>query len=428
MLKSVLKRALGLGTAVVEGARIEGESTIVSARPRRAALRCPACGRRCDGYDTLPARRWRAPDVGSARCYVEYAPRRVERPEHGVRAEAVPWARAAPSRFTSAFEDTVAWLAPHMCRSALAELMRVDWRTVGGICARVEADLEARDGRGRLDGLRRIGVDETSCKRGHRYMTVVVDHDRGRVVWASEGHGKRQLNDFLDHLTDVQRGSVEVVTAGGARRVADVVAGRLPGAELAVDPFHAVSWATEALDDLRREAWREARRAPRPKRGRGRPRKGEEARADPAKGVKGLRFPLLKNPEDLSEGQASALGAPGRSGTALWRGYLLKEGLRAVFRGDPAGARASLDRWLSWACRCRVPQFVELSRKVRRKREGVLRSIELGVSNARVEAVNNKIKVAVRQGYGFRNIDNLIALVMLRCSDLRPALPGRAAA
>lgn len=97
-------------------------------------------------------------------------------------------------------------------------------------------------------------------------------------MWACEGHGKRQLNGFLDQLTDVQRGSIEVVTADGARRVADVVAERLPGAELAVDPFHAVSWATEALDDLRREAWREARRAPRPKRGRGRPRKGEEVR------------------------------------------------------------------------------------------------------------------------------------------------------
>ena len=309
MLKSVLKRALGLGTAVVEGARIEGESTIVSARPRRAALRCPACGRRCDGYDTLPARRWRAPDVGSARCYVEYAPRRVERPEHGVRAEAVPWARAAPSRFTSAFEDTVAWLALHMCRSALAELMRVDWRTVGGICARVEADLEARDGRGRLDGLRRIGVDETSYKRGHRYMTVVVDHDRGRVVWASEGHGKRQLNDFLDHLTDVQRGSIEVVTADGARWIADVVAERLPGAELAVDPFHAVSWATEALDDLRREAWREARRAPRPKRGRGRPRKGEEAPADSAKGGQGPQVPAAQEPRGPQRG--AGLGARG---------------------------------------------------------------------------------------------------------------------
>lgn len=428
MQKSLLKRALGLGAAVVEGARIEGESIIVAARPRRAAPRCPVCGRRCDGYDALPARRWRAPDVGSARCYVEHAPRRVECPEHGVKAEAVPWARAPSSRFTSAFEDQVAWLALHMCRSALAELMRVDWRTVGGICARVEASLEEADGRGRFDGLRSIGVDETSYKKGHKYMTVVVDHDRGRVVWAAKGHGKAQLNQFLDLLDEDQRAGIEVVTADGARWIADVVAERLPGAELAVDPFHAVSWATGALDALRRRAWREARSAPAPKRRRGRPRKGEPAPPDPAGRVKGLRFPLLKNPEDLTEGQAAALAGLRRAGTALWRGYLLKEGLRAVFRAAPGDAAAELDRWLAWACRCRIPEFVELSRKVRRKRGGILRSIALGVSNARVEAVNNKIKVAIRQGYGFRNIDNLIALIMLRCSDLRPALPGREAA
>jgi transposase len=427
-MKSILKKSLGLGGAVVEGARIEGDSIIVSARPRRAAPRCPECGRRCRAYDTLPARRWRAPDLGSSRCYVEHAPVRVECPEHGVRCAALPWARLASSRFTSGFEDQVAWLALHMCRSALAALMRIDWHTVGGICARVEASLEAADGRGRLDGLRRIGVDETSYKKGHKYMTVVVDHDRGRVVWACEGHGKRQLNDFLDLLSEGQRAGIEVVTADGASWVADVVAERLPGAELAVDPFHAVSWATEALDALRREAWREARSQPRPGRRRGGPKRGGEAPADPARAVKGLRFPLLKNPEDLTERQASALDALRAAGGALWRGYLLKEGLRAVFRAEPGEAAAALDAWLAWACRSRIPQFVELSRKVRRKRGGILRSIELGVSNARVEAVNNRIKAAIRQGYGFRNVGNLIALVMLRCSDLKPSLPGRLAA
>ncbi|WP_199570218.1 transposase, partial [Collinsella sp. AM10-32] len=120
--------------------------------------------------------------------------------------------------------------------------------------------------RGRLDGLRRIGVDETSYKRGQRYMTVVVDHDRGRVVWACRGHGKDRLNEFLDLLTDEQREAIEVVTADGARWIADAVAERLPRAELAVDPFHAVSWATEALDALRREVWNGLRSAPRPKR------------------------------------------------------------------------------------------------------------------------------------------------------------------
>lgn len=428
MCTSLLKKSLGLRGAVAESVREEGGSVIVSARPRRRSPRCPVCGRACGAYDRLAARRWRALDLGGPRCYVEYAPLRAECPEHGVRAEAVPWARSAASRFASAFEDEVAWPALHMCRSALAALMRVDWHTVGGIRARVEASLEAADGRSRLDGLRRIGVDETSYKKGHKYMAVVVDHDRGRVVWAAKGHGKRQLNDFLDLLADERRAGIEVVAADGARWVADVVAERLPAAELAVDPSHAVSWATDALDGLRREAWREARSGPRAHRGPGRPHRGEGAPADPARAVKGLRFPLLKNPEDLTGGQASALEGLGAAGGALWRGYLLKEGLRAVFRAPAPEAAAELDRWLARACRSRIPRFVELSRKVRRKRDGILRSIELGVSNARVEAVNNKIKVAIRQGYGFRNVDNLIALVMLRCSDLKPALPGRATA
>lgn len=373
--KSIAKKGAGLDGAVVESIRIEGDSIIVSARPRKRAPRCPVCGRRCDAYDRLPARRWRALDDGALKRYVEYAPTRVGCPEHGVRSEAVPWARSAASRFTRGFEDQVAWLACACSRSAVSELMRVDWHAVGGICARVAADLDARAGGSGLDGLRRIGIDETSCKKGRRYMTVVVDHDSGCVVWCAKGHGGAQLEAF-----------------------ADVVAERMPAAELAIDPFHAVSWCADALDDLRRQAWRDARGAPRPKRRRGRPGKGEAAPADPAGLVKGLRYPLLKNPGDLNERQADALGALKSPGTALWRGYLLKEAFRAVFRaGSEADAREGLARWLSWACRSRIPQFVELSRKVRRKAEGIVRSIALGVSNARVEAVNNKIKVAIRQ-------------------------------
>lgn len=153
---------------------------------------------------------------------------------------------------------------------------------MGEICARVGASLEEADGRGRLDGLRSIGVDETGYEKGRKYMTVVVDHDRGRVVWACAGHGRRRPNAFLDPITEGQRAGIEVVTAGGARQIADVVAERAPGAELAVDPFHAVSWATGALDELGRRAWREAGSAPAPRRRRGRPRKGEPDVATPS--------------------------------------------------------------------------------------------------------------------------------------------------
>ncbi|MCL1848047.1 MAG: transposase [Coriobacteriia bacterium] len=86
-----------------------------------------------------------------------------------------------------------------------------------------------------------------------------------------------------------------------------------------------------------------------------------------------------------------------------------------------------LAEWLHRAAYCRIAQVVEVEKKVRRRRDDIVRAVELDISNARVEAINNKVKVTVRMGYGFRNTDSLIALLMLRCSDVQPVLPGRTA-
>jgi transposase len=153
-------------------------------------------------------------DLARSACYLEYAPCRVRCPEHGVRTEAVPWARHG-ARFTRDFEDWVAWLAVRCTASAVSELARVEWHSVGGVCRRVYAELEAARGASRFDGVRRIGIDETSYKKGHKYVTVVVDHDRGCLIWAHEGTGKDVLNLFLDELTREQRRAIEVVTASG---------------------------------------------------------------------------------------------------------------------------------------------------------------------------------------------------------------------
>jgi transposase len=118
-----------------------------------------------------------------------------------------------------------------------------------------------------------------------------------------------------------------------------------------------------------------------------------------------------------------------KSNKRLYRAYLLKEGLRLVFFhpyiDGPYGATAVLEKWLKWAQRCRINEFVELGRKVKRHKEAILASIKYGLTNARIEAVNNKIKVTIRMGYGFRNIDHLIALVRLKCSGEIVTLPGR---
>lgn len=437
-MNRILRHALALVHTVIEYARIDGDRIIVGVRPwARFGLRCPVCGRACECYDRSPRPRlWRAMDLARSTCFLEYRTRRVSCPEHGVLVESVPWARRG-SRFTRDFEDWVACLAVRCTASAVAELARIEWHTVGGICARVYAELEAARGRGRFDGARRIGIDETSYKKGQKYLTVVVDHDRGCLIWAHEGCGRAVLDLFLGELTREQRRGIEVVTADGARWIKALVKRRCPNARWVMDPFHVVQWANDALDDVRREEWQVAKRAAReaaPRRDRpGRPRRGEEtppeARAlkEAADAIKGSRYALVKNPEDLSETQREKLESLKRkAGSRLFRAWELKEDLRAVFRaGSAAGAARLLETWLREAAYCRIKQVVAVEKKVRRRRDDVLAAVELGIGNGRVEAINNKIKVTVRMGYGFRNTDNLVALLMLRCSDCKPRLPGR---
>jgi len=148
---------------------------------------------------------------------------------------------------------------------------------------------------------------------------------------------------------------------------------RCPQAELCLDPFHAVMLATDALDEIRREVWNEARRA---------------AQTKLARGIKGARFALWKNPEDLSARQHAALADVQRTNQRLYRAYLLKEQLRQIYRLPADAAIALLDAWLQWAGRCRLPPFVKLARTITEKRPGIVAAIEHRLSNARVEAIN----------------------------------------
>jgi transposase len=133
----------------------------------------------------------------------------------------------------------------------------------------------------------------------------------------------------------------------------------------------------------------------------------------------------LKNPENLTKNQQAAMGMIIKSDKKLYRAYLLKEGLRSVFQYNYAGAYAELNRWFAWAQRCRIKEFVELGRKIKRHKSAIMSTVMHGLSNARIEAINNKIKVTIRMGYGFRNIDNLISLVRLKCGGYDIELPGR---
>ena len=246
-------RLLGVARAVVEEVWIGDEGEIVvAARPRwRERDRCGVCRRRSPGFDLGDGRRrWRALDLGTTLAFVEADAPRVRCRRHGVVVCAVPWARHG-SRFTRAFEDQTTWLAVHCSKTAVAQLMRVAWRTVGGICERV-ADEVQRDV-DPLAGLRRIGIDEISHREGQRYLTVVVDHDSGRLVWAAAGRDRKTVECFLDALGEDRCKQIELVSCDMARWIAGPIADRLPEAVRCVDPFHVVMLATDALDEIRRE-------------------------------------------------------------------------------------------------------------------------------------------------------------------------------
>ncbi len=409
----VFARLLGLGRAVVEGVRLEEDgSVVVAARPRRReASRCGRCGRRCPGYDQGEGRRrWRALDLGARRAYVEAEAPRVACREHGIVVARLPWARH-DSWFTREFEEQVAWLATQCSKSAICELMRISWYTVGRIIERVVADEQGRRG-DPLRGLQRIGIDELSYRKGQRYISVVVCHDSGRLVWAAEGRDKQTVERFFSELGAERTATLELVSSDMGDWITRVVAEQCPQATLCLDPFHIVALASEALDEVRREVWNEARRA------------GD---ASGARWLKGARWTLWKRPERLTERQQAKLASIAAVNRRLYRAYLLKEQLRVVFREpDTAAAIALLDAWLAWARRCRIPSFVKLAKTISAQRAGILASLTHRLSNARTEAVNTTLRLICRRAYGFHSAEALIALAMLAVGGLRPPLPGRA--
>ena len=399
---------LGLQRAVVEDVFLgdEGE-VVVAVRPGwRERDRCGVCRRRSPGFDLGDGRRrWRALDLGTTLAFVEAAAPRVTCRRHGVVVCAVPWARHS-SRFTRAFEDQAAWLAVHTSKTAVAQLMRVAWRTVGQICERVA--VEAQRDVDLLSGLRRIGIDEISHRRGQRYLTVVVCHDSGRLVWAAAGRDRKTVEAFFDQLGEERCKQVELVSCDMAGWISGPVAQRLPDAVRCVDPFHVVMLATDALDEIRREVWNDARRA------------GEIAAA---KDLKGARYALWKNPENLTDRQTRKLASVQKTNRRLYRAYLLKEQLRQIYRLPAGQAIRMLDDWIAWARRCRLAPFVKLAKTITKQRDGIVAAISHGLSNARVEAINTQIRLITRRAFGFHSPGALIALAMLSLANLCPPLP-----
>ena len=411
---TVWRRALGVDQAtVIDKISYDEDDDVFIARVRHrrsARLRCGLCDALAPGYDQGEGpRRWRTLDIGVTRCVLEGNAPRVNCAAHGVTVARVVWARH-DARHTRAFDDQVAWLQVHTSKTAVTMLMRIAWVTVGAIAARIVADVRASIDP--FDGLRRIGIDEISYKRGHKYLTVIVDHDTGRLLWAQPGRDMATLGKFFDELGEDRSALITLVSADAAEWIATVVAERCPNATLCADPFHMVAWATGALDEVRRQVWRTARTV------------GVTATT---KRLKGCRYALLKNPGNLTAQQRSSLARVQQVNKTLYRAYLLKEQFRLIWQLRGTEALTALDDWLAWARRCQIPEFVALYHRIVKHRPTIEATLTHGLSNALVESTNTKIRVLARMAYGFKKPENLIALAVGDRGGYCPPLPGRPA-
>jgi transposase len=383
------------------GRRPETEVLVFTVRPKASAAgRCSRCRARCPGYDGGDGvRRWRTLDVGSIKAYLQAPAPRVSCREHGVVVAHVPWARPG-AKCGYVFEDTCAWLAAHTALSVVTVFLRLAWRTVADIVTRVVADGRATNDL--LTGLARIGVDEIAYRKGHRYLTVIVDHGTGRLVWAAEGRNKETLAKFFDELGPDRAAMLTHVSADGAEWIHAVVRDKAPQAVICLDAFHVVMWAMKALDKVRVRTFAQA---------------GTKDRH--------AMWAVRKNPGDLSTEQRTSLASIATTNKTLYRAYLLKEQLREVFRVKGRVGRQLLAGWLWWASHSRIPEFVALARTIRRYRDLVWNTLDHNMSNARSEATNTHLRALTKRAYGYHSPEALIAMGMLTRGGLCPALPGR---
>lgn len=388
-----------------------------------AALACPACGVAAQPIHDRLHRSWRHLDFFQFEAWLHCDVPRVACADCGKTTQAsVPWARAG-SGFTAAFEALALTLCRDLpVRQAAALLRCADkqlWRRIEFYVAQARA-LES------FAGVRVVGIDETSLRRGQDYITVVHDLDAKRLVFATEGRDHQTVVDFAADLKAHGGDPAEVrhVCMDMSAAYAKGAAQALPAAQISYDRFHVVAMAIEAMDQVRRQEMAED---------------GDPVRAalggTSAKAVRQLMWGMRRNPSGWSRGQLNAMHWLQRSTLKSARAWRLKMALREVYakaraHNSSGQAAADLKSWLSWARRCRLEPFKKLAVTLKERLDAVVRGMLDNRSNAFVEAMNGLLQQAKRAARGFKTSQNFIAIAYLRMSRLRhlPSSPFAPAA
>ncbi|OLN30023.1 Mobile element protein [Desulfovibrio sp. DV] len=400
--------ALGLGLAQpwkllnqrLDTEKIPHELHLEIGADRGTGYPCPRCGKTCKAHDFQDFT-WRHLNFFQHHCYLTGRVPRIECPEHGIRRVEVPWARPG-SNFTLLFEQVVMTLAREMPVATIADFVGTTdkrlWRVINHYVAEAMQRLD-------ISGLEAFGLDETACKRGHRYVTIFIDLDREErpVIFVTEGKGKETVRRFRDHLL-VKGGQpervLEVVSDMSGSFVA-AVGEHFPKAEVTVDWFHVVQLFTKAVEEVRKAEARE--------------------RALP----KGTRWGVLKGRETAkTQTQAEALQELEGEAFATGIAYRIKEQLRWIRRAETGqAAKWRATNFLNYAreqigCEPLLSPMAKALRSFEKHLDRILFRWRSWHTNARLEGLNGLFQAARARARGYRNVANFITMIYLIAAPL----------
>lgn len=360
-------------------------------------LRCGNCSLRSDRvHGRQREREWRDLRIREQELVLRYAPLRVRCRRCGARVEKLPWADRW-QRITRALLRSIAQLSRVLSWKETAQHYAVDWKTVASAVKKAVAwGMEHRQWK----PLRAIGIDEVSRAKGQRYLTLVYDLERRRLVWAGENRDAETMKRFFAWLGARRARSVVLVCCDMWAVYFEAVRENLPKAEIVFDRFHVVQHLNRAVDEVRRKIWREL------------PQHEKAA-------FKNTRWLWLSNPWNLLPEQKRRLSALCRKNTPIVRAYYLKEAFQRFWDYRSAGwAQRYMKQCLWWASHSRLEPMARFGKMIRQHLAGVLAWTRMRVSNGALEGMNNKVKVISHRAYGFRKPDTYITAIWHGCGDL----------
>ncbi|GFO75065.1 transposase, ISL3 family [Bathymodiolus platifrons methanotrophic gill symbiont] len=348
----------------------------------------------CLVHDTVD-RQWQHLSFFEHSCYLHCSVPRITTTDGKVRTVEVPWARPG-SGFTLLFEAmALALIEREMPVNRVAEMLKVNPQRIWTIFNHWIGKAKIADD---VSSITQLGIDETSSKKGHKYVTLGVDLEESRVIFVTEGKGKATLHNLQEHLENkrVEKEQIEQISMDLSPSFIAGAAEAFPSAEITFDRFHVVKLLNEAMNQVRISE-----------------RKEHDA-------LKGHKYTFLRNRENLTNKQEVSLAEMIDLYPTLGQAYRLKELFNDLWSmPDKVSAEAFLKQWCEEVEKSKISAFMKFVKTVRSHWSGIIHFVETKITNGILEGINSKVQLAKRRARGYRNINNFINMIYFLCGKLK---------